>query len=917
MTAPTPDVRAIFDRAAELDAPADREAYLDAACAGSPDARREVDALLRAAGAAGNFLARPAVPPAVLPSTDPNRPGPEAAGAVLAGRYKLLQPIGEGGMGSVWMAQQTEPVRRLVALKVLKAGMDSRQVLARFEAERQALALMDHPHIARVLDAGTTDGGRPFFVMELVKGVPITQFCDDRQLRVADRLALFQQVCQAVHHAHQKGVIHRDLKPSNVLVESHDGTPVPKVIDFGLAKALTALPLTDKSLFTLFGSVVGTPLYMAPEQAEFGALDVDTRADIYSLGVLLYELLTGTTPLEKGRLAAAAWDEIRRVIKEEEPQTPSARLSTSAGRAGVAARRQTEPAKLGRFVRGDLDWVVMKALAKERDRRYESATAFAADVGRFLRDEPVAAGPPTIRYKVRKFVRRNRGPVLAAAGVGLALVAGVAGTTWGLVRAADARLEAGLVRERQEAEERAHAEAIRQERVRAALDKAFLEAMGADFAAAEASVNLAEREGASAGQVHMLRGQIAYYQGDTARAVEELKKAADLLPNSVAVRGLHAATFLASASLAEQHQVFDELRRLTAVTPEDHLFKGLGLSMVDAESGLPELDEAIRRRASVVAFLARADARASYLQQVSPDPLLAAGAMADASAARALLPGNAAVLRTSLRAHLVAHLVYRDAGRAQEADVALRQARIDYLALTPFQSQPDTANLRYYFVRETDAADAALAEARRCHAAGPDPLVAANYAQQLYRHGRFADAEKVMTDTKAAFAMDWVRLLAVAELRPDGRERAYELYQEMARKPLSAWEAFNGLLALGAIGRWDAARAEARKLLAQPNESLPLRPRPFRRLVEFIAEGGDEGLFLADRAFNRADLCNAHLAVGLRRLARGDRDGACDQFHKAIDTRVIDFIPYDISSLLLARMEQDAVWPAWAVVPAH
>src|SRR5262245_6218318 len=255
---------------------------------------------------------------------------------------------------------------------------------------------MDHPHITKVFDAGTTADGRPYFVMELVRGVPLTRFCDERHLSVADRLRVFQQVCGAVQHAHQKGIIHRDLKPTNVLVESHDGKPVPKVIDFGLAKAVGAVALTDRSLFTHFGAVLGTPLYMAPEQAEFGSLNVDTRADVYALGVILYELLTGTTPIERGRLAKAAWDEIRRVIKEEEPPTPSARLSTSDGRASVAALRQTEPARLGRFLRGDLDCVVMKALAKERDRRYESAGAFAADVERFLNHDPVAAGPPTV-----------------------------------------------------------------------------------------------------------------------------------------------------------------------------------------------------------------------------------------------------------------------------------------------------------------------------------------------------------------------------------------------------------------------------------------------------------------------------------------------------------------------------------------
>ncbi|MBX9622306.1 MAG: serine/threonine-protein kinase [Gemmataceae bacterium] len=404
-------------------------------------------------------------------STADHDPAPDE-GTVIGGRYKLLQQIGEGGMGTVWMAEQLHPVRRKVAVKLVKEGMDSRRVLARFEAERQALALMDHPHIAKVLDAGTTgpgahapgyepsplrgsddfspggaaarsqgreplvaSPGRPYFVMELVKGVPLTQFCDAHRLTVPQRLELFQQICSAVQHAHQKGVIHRDLKPGNVLVESHDGKPVPKVIDFGLAKAVSELPLTDKSLFTAYGAVMGTPQYMAPEQAAFNAVDVDTRADIYALGVILYELLTGTPPIEKDRLRQAALDEVLRVIREEDPPTPSHRLSTAEGTPSVAANRQTEPKKLGRLVKGDLDWMVMKALSKDRNRRYETANGFAADVGRYLAGEPVLAVPPSAGYRLRKFVRRHKGQVVAAGLVLFALLAGIAGTTWGLVEA--------------------------------------------------------------------------------------------------------------------------------------------------------------------------------------------------------------------------------------------------------------------------------------------------------------------------------------------------------------------------------------------------------------------------------------------------------------------------------------------------
>jgi serine/threonine protein kinase len=464
-------VKELFVAALDLPDPAVRAAFLDRECGPDNELRQRLDRLLSVHDEAASAPVPPDATsdlPADPPTASHGPPEPTAdhhpapdEGTVIAGRYKLLQQIGEGGMGTVWMAEQLHPVRRKVAVKLVKEGMDSRRVLARFEAERQALALMDHPHIAKVLDAGATDQGRPYFVMELVKGVPLTRFCDDRRLTVPQRLELFQQICSAVQHAHQKGVIHRDLKPGNVLVESHDGRPVPKVIEFGLAKAVSELPLTDKSLFTAYGAVMGTPQYMAPEQASFNAVDVDTRADIYALGVILYELLTGSPPIPKDRLRAAALDEVLRVIREEDPPTPSHRLSTAEGTPSVAANRQTEPRKLGRLVRGDLDWIVMKALAKDRQRRYETASGFAADVGRFLADEPVLAGPPSAGYRLRKFVRRNRAAVLATAAVLLAVLTGAGVSAWQAVRATaaekDARESARIADE-----EREKADATRQ-----------------------------------------------------------------------------------------------------------------------------------------------------------------------------------------------------------------------------------------------------------------------------------------------------------------------------------------------------------------------------------------------------------------------------------------------------------------------
>ncbi len=385
------------------------------------------------------------------------------------GPYKLVELLGEGGFGSVFLAEQSKPVTRRVALKIIKLGMDTRAVIARFEAERQALAVMDHPNIARVLDAGATDTGRPYFVMELVKGRPINEYCDDHKLAIDARLELFAQVCAAVQHAHTKGIIHRDIKPSNVLVSEHDGKPFARVIDFGIAKA-TASRLTEKTVFTQQQQIIGTPEYMSPEQAQ-GSLDIDTRTDVYSLGVLLYQLLTGSTPFSETELRSAAYDEIRRIIREVDPPRPSTRLSQHADTlASVAALRRTEPKRLGTLIRGELDWIVMKAMEKDRARRYETANGLAADVRRFLSGEPVMAAPPSTAYRLRKFVTRHRGPVLAGGVVALALVTATGVSVWFAASEARQREEA----ERQKTLAETHAAAEAKARARAEAINTFV-----------------------------------------------------------------------------------------------------------------------------------------------------------------------------------------------------------------------------------------------------------------------------------------------------------------------------------------------------------------------------------------------------------------------------------------------------------
>lgn len=512
-------IESIFHEARLIASPEERERFLDRACDGDEALRGKIDSLLRADVDAGAFLQTGDRRPGV---GEPGEVGLGASGETVIqneprqrvggferpgdqiGRYKLLELIGEGGFGSVWMAEQREPVRRRVALKVIKLGMDTKQVIARFEAERQALAMMDHPNIARVLDAGSTESGRPYFVMELVRGVPLIEYCEKERFEPRGRLELFIKVCHAIQHAHQKGIIHRDIKPSNVLVTMHDGVPVPKVIDFGIAKA-TNSELTQRTLFTEHRQIIGTPAYMSPEQAEMSGLDIDTRSDIYSLGVLLYEMLTGTTPFSSDELASKGFVEMMRIIREVEPPRPSTRLSTLNRSASIAAdeKRVGDPKRVGTLVRGDIDWIVMRCLEKDRRRRYETASALAADIERHLNDQPVLAGPPSTGYRLGKFIKRNRAGVLAGGAIAALLVLGVIGTTWGMLWAfdekgrADASAQLATEAARSETEQRALAEAnerrAREEAARAiaAEERATLRAAElqsvADFQAAQLS----------------------------------------------------------------------------------------------------------------------------------------------------------------------------------------------------------------------------------------------------------------------------------------------------------------------------------------------------------------------------------------------------------------------------------------------
>ncbi len=533
MNPETQRIEELFDRALQFE-PEERAAFLAGACGNDVNLRRRVEDLLIASESREHFLPKETIDSATL---DFEMPVSEGAGTVI-GRYKLLEKLGEGGFGVVWAADQREPVKRRVALKIIKLGMDTKQVVARFEVERQALALMDHPNIAKVLDAGATDTGRPFFVMELVKGIPITKYCEKEKLAVTDRLELFIKVSQAIQHAHQKGIIHRDIKPSNVMVTLHDGVPVPKVIDFGIAKA-TQQELTERTVYTQYSQFIGTPAYMSPEQAEMSGLDIDTRSDIYSLGVLLYELLAGSTPFETKELMQSGIDEMRKIIREQEPVRPSTRLSqTMASKGPAAAASKSFVQNLPASIETDLDWIVMKCLEKERGRRYDTANGLAADLTRFLTNEPVVARPPSAIYRFQKLVRRNKVASFASLGIAMALVVG-AGAVALVLTQKNAALEGEAVAQQRELDQ-----SVRADTMTAVIDRLLSDAVptlmrqGNNRGARElvdavddlATNSLSDSPAAEINLRSRLIWQLLFHFGDFVEAHEQAESIDRLLP---------------------------------------------------------------------------------------------------------------------------------------------------------------------------------------------------------------------------------------------------------------------------------------------------------------------------------------------------------------------------------------------------
>jgi serine/threonine protein kinase len=899
-------VQSIFRRALEIECAADRAAYLDQACGPDAGLRAEVEGLLATLARAGEFMRRPAAAVAAG-VTAGYEPLSESLGTRV-GPYKLLQQIGEGGMGVVYMAEQEQPVRRKVALKIIKPGMDSKQVVARFEAERQALAMMDHTNIARVFDAGTTDSGRPYFVMELVYGVPITEYCDASQLTPRERLALFVPICQAIQHAHQKGIIHRDIKPSNILVTMYDDKPVPKVIDFGVAKAVE-YRLTEKTLFTQYGALVGTFEYMSPEQAEMSAFGVDTRSDIYALGVLLYELMTGTTPLERQRVREAAFSEVVRLIKEEEPPKPSVRLSTSGALAGVAAARKTEPAKLSRLVRGELDWVVMRCLEKDRSRRYDTASSLARDVERYLKDEPVEARPPSATYRLRKLLQRNRPTVLSTAVVAIALCLGTVASFWQGLRASAERERARLAETTRVADQKRHDDEMAALVQRQALDEAIAAAMSGELDKARKAIHGAELKGVSSGQVHWLQGLVHYQRGDFELAVEEFEQATKLMPESVApvamiVRCHAFAGFHNGMAFGPKfYGAYVRMLALRPSTPEDYLCRGYAAGLMERRQPINDVDKAIELRDSPVARAFRS----SVLTRIAADSgnlHMIERAQEDLKRAKVLMPDNSFVRHASLYMQLHAANLFAQAGQPAKRRQALEEASGDADALKNIPI-PVYITTRFQYFQHAGDDEAALAVLRQAVDEKGSQELAYRYALALYRQGKIDEAVKVLDRRTQQHddASEILRIFLMAEASEQGHLKAYDRLRKLSQRKsggrIAHWSAPASLLFLG-------KKKEAVDL-AWGNESLYAG----FRLTDFLAGRLSEQGYLEDARDSCYLSCGHQYWVGMVRLSEGDRKGAREAFKASVGTGLYSVFYHAHSQIMLERLERDPAWPRW------
>ena len=865
-----------------------RQQFLASVC-DSDELRKQVESLLVDHDRAANFLESPAID--VAPRITISRM--KTIGSVI-GHYKLLEIIGEGGFGIVYMAEQKKPIRRKVALKVIKPGMDTREVIARFEAERQALAMMDHPNIAKVIDAGTTESGRPYFVMELVHGVPITQFCDENRLSNRKRMSLFTDVCRAVQHAHQKGVIHRDLKPSNVMATIHNGEPFIKIIDFGVAKAINQ-ELTEKTLFTSYGQLVGTPQYMSPEQAQISSVDVDTRSDVYSLGVLLFELLTGSTPLCPKRLRESGYDEMRRIIREEDSPKPSEHLDgVECNLTDVAEHRSSNLLGIKRFLAGDVDWIVMQSLDKDRERRYSTAENLADDIQRFLNGEPIEARPPSRIYRIKKFVTKNQGTVVASSVVAAALIAGLVSASWALVRV---KQEATQTKNAKSQLEQVNAElASTNQRLRGKfLHDAISLAMSPNRDLTMWSLSVAKEAGVSESNCEMVRGILARTEGQLDLAADLLTRAVELDPTNLAARCELFGVSWDKGEINEFGRLGSPISDMDPVTAEDFVFKGKAyLIMFQPEVALELIEQG---------------------KQIHPNPLfdvIHADALGDVGFGLKDLD----MIKSAYDELVHAQSLLRPEHAGVRATMLTTISR--YVAVAKVRNEEYE-----HLIPKGDECANFLASSK-------DPV------RQLARAFYYVDVKKSMDDAEDAWISVvnhstgdlWGSLYAAFLLKSKGIEEALKQFQTLnERSGVSlAWESV--LLALDNEGR----RAKAAEIWERAEKNALVEQ--FTLINTLVLLGDEEGLRwvsktwtepdwlipnidFANGKISERDLLNksdsepsaalAHYLVGLKSLREGNREKAMSHLRIVADIGL--FAKEFWAGGILAEMERRPDWP--------
>ena len=885
-------LEALLDDALERGEGAEREAFIVGACGGDSLLEQALRKLIAAHSAAGEGFLKS---PTQMSAAEMTRASfhPESQGDRI-GPYKLMHQIGEGGFGTVWMADQEEPVRRIVALKIIKVGMDTKEVIARFEQERQALAMMDHPNIAKVFHAGATQYGRPYFAMELVQGDPITKYCEQRALTIRERIELFIRACQAVQHAHQKGVIHRDIKPSNVMVTMIEGAAVPKVIDFGVAKATKKL--TNLTFFTACEQIIGTPGYMSPEQAELTSIDIDTRSDIYSLGVLLYELLTGRLPVDANTLQQVGLDEMRRLIREVDPPRPSAFVKSMDDRElnQIAIARRTDAARLPGLLRGELDWIVMKCLEKDRRRRYETANGLVLDLERYLKDEPVSARPPSKMYRFCKTARRHRAGFFAGAVVILALLAVAISSTYFYLRESDAFRRFKVAESALAASEERHV---------------FEEAMSAGLmgdADRMLSAMADARDRISLPQFLLLRGGHALLVGQYDEAIRDLEASASAPSKSAAALGLLATAHFLNGQWEAYERDMMQLRPLTPnrAHPEDAIFKGLAVGYGWPEDGIALLDQA---PPSAITQAVRAEI-GIWRAMRSGNPQHALDAVSAIERAKSFAHENPAVLRMSVSARLIASSLDVP-NRAEHLAEADREAGKLQTIFAKTPNLPGAVIMRALQLQARGRDDEAAAMLARQYESTRNGFIAQRHALELFRLGQTKEAAAIINPARAAAdGFFHLRMLAELEDGPSRAEAGYHQFRE--RYAGLAGELFAPLIPL-LLGKKELALTDARAFRDRAGENLKRWPAPFPQIAEFLAGEIDAATLLRLAGNAPLALSESHNVVGYSLLAEGKRKEAREHFRQAVEAGAFLSNAFLDSRITLARMDSDPSWPSW------